>query len=247
MSTLSSIRFPARARSTATLFLAACSCVTAVFAQDPTSAPKPQAPTAAAAAPVYVAMTTNMGTFYLELNAEKAPISVQNFVQYAKDGFYNGTLFHRVIKTFMIQGGGFTPDLKEKPTKTPIKNEWTNGLPNARGSISMARTSAPDSATSQFFINTVDNKFLDEPRGGAAYAVFGKVIKGIEVVDAIAAVSVQQSSISEAAPKTQVVIEKVEVLSGPPAADAPTLPPVAPTAAAPAAPASAAPAAPKAP
>ncbi|MSQ89834.1 MAG: peptidyl-prolyl cis-trans isomerase [Phycisphaerales bacterium] len=186
---------------------------------------KPAAPVAAApcAAPVFVAMTTTKGTLYLELNAEKAPITVANFVAYAKDGYYNGTIFHRVIKSFMIQGGGHTADMAEKTHKAPIKNEWTNCLTNDRGAIAMARTNEPDSAAAQFFINTVDNKMLDVPRGGAAYAVFGKVVTGMDVVDAIAAVAVGQSKGMGDVPKETITITKVEVLSGPPAADAPTL------------------------
>lgn len=196
----------------------------------------PPAPAATAPAPqskpVFVAMTTSKGIIYLELNSAKAPVTVENFVGYVNDGFYNGTTFHRVIKTFMIQGGGFTPDMQQKQTKAPIVNEWKNGLPNVRGSISMARTNAPDSATSQFFINTVDNKMLDMPRGGAAYAVFGKVIKGMEVVDAIAAVKTGQSHGMGDVPVDTVTIEKVEVIANPPAPDAPVAPaaPAAPTA-----------------
>jgi cyclophilin family peptidyl-prolyl cis-trans isomerase len=180
-------------------------------------------------------MTTSKGVIYLELNAAKAPISTENFVSYTKEGFYNGTIFHRVIKTFMIQGGGFTADMKQKATKAPISNEWQNGLPNSRGAISMARTNEPNSATSQFFINTVDNKMLDQPRGGAAYAVFGKVIKGMDVVDAIAAVPTGPSSGMGDVPKTVVTIEKMEVLAGPPAMDAPAAP-AAPAPTTPAAP-----------
>lgn len=134
-----------------------------------------------------ILMQTSAGDFTLELDGEKAPISTLNFVQYVKDGYYKGTIFHRVISNFMIQGGGMTADFSDKRQgqRPPIKNEWRNGLKNVRGSIAMARTSDPDSATSQFFINVVDNDFLDQPRGGAAYAVFGKVISGMDVVDKI--------------------------------------------------------------
>jgi cyclophilin family peptidyl-prolyl cis-trans isomerase len=221
-------------RSAAALFVAIAAIANIATAQD-TKPAAPSAPTTSAA-PVYISMTTSKGVIYLELNAAKAPISTENFVNYTKEGFYNGTIFHRVMKTFMIQGGGFTADMKEKKTKAPIKNEWQNGLPNSRGAISMARIDAPDSATCQFFINTVDNKMLDQPRGGAAYAVFGKVIKGMDVVDAIAAVPTGQSSGMGDVPKTVVTIEKMEVLAGPPAMDAPAAPatpapttPVAPT------------------
>ena len=209
-------------RSAAALFVAIAAIANTATAQD-TKPAAPSTPTTSAA-PVYVSMTTSKGVIYLELNAAKAPISTENFVNYTKEGFYNGTIFHRVIKTFMIQGGGFTADMKQKTTKAPISNEWQNGLPNSRGAISMARTNEPNSATSQFFINTVDNKMLDQPRGGAAYAVFGKVIKGMDVVDAIAAVPTGQSSGMGDVPKTVVTIEKMEILAGPPAMDAPAAP-----------------------
>jgi len=198
-------------------------CLAAAQQAAPTPSPTPGGPPTAA--PVYAAMTTSKGTIYLELDAAKAPISVENFVTYAKDGFYSGTIFHRVIKGFMIQGGGHATDMKLKPTREPIKNEWNNGLKNVRGTISMARTNAPNSATSQFFINTVDNAMLDQPRGGAAYAVFGKVVRGMDVVDAIADTPTGRSEGMADVPKTQVVIEKVEILPGAPAADAPTLKP----------------------
>lgn len=142
---------------------------------------------------VYVSMKTSMGDIVIELDRAKAPISVANFLSYVDKKQYDGTIFHRVIKDFMIQGGGFTADMKEKSTDKPIKNEWQNGLKNKRGTIAMARKGAgpdsPNSATCQFFINTVDNGFLDQPqRDGAAYAVFGKVVKGMETVDKIRAV-----------------------------------------------------------
>jgi len=134
-----------------------------------------------------VTLETSLGNIVLELDIEKAPISTANFLQYAKEGFYNGTVFHRVMPNFMIQGGGMDKDLNKKTAgmHSPIKNEWQNGLKNVKGTISMARTSAPDSATSQFFINVVDNASLDTPRGGAAYAVFGKVVEGMDVVEKI--------------------------------------------------------------
>jgi len=134
-----------------------------------------------------IKLDTSLGAITIELDGEKAPISTLNFVRYATEGFYNGTIFHRVIPTFMIQGGGYTPDMEEKKNglHASIKNEWTNGLKNNRGTIAMARTSAPDSATAQFFINVVDNGMLDQPRGGAAYAVFGKVVEGMDAVDKI--------------------------------------------------------------
>jgi peptidyl-prolyl cis-trans isomerase B (cyclophilin B) len=135
-----------------------------------------------------VQMETSKGEIVLELDAEKAPISVANFLDYARAGHYDGTIFHRVIKGFMLQGGGFTPEMSQKPVKAPIKNEATNGLKNKAGTIAMARTSIVDSATSQFFINTVDNKFLDNAGLNPdkfGYAVFGKVIDGMDIVYAI--------------------------------------------------------------
>lgn len=134
-----------------------------------------------------VVLETTLGKIVLELDGEKAPISTHNFLAYVDSGFYNNTTFHRVKADFMIQGGGFTADMDEKKdgARPPIKNEWENGLKNVRGTIAMARTAAPDSGTSQFFINVVDNPALDQPRGGAAYAVFGKVVEGLDVVDAI--------------------------------------------------------------
>jgi cyclophilin family peptidyl-prolyl cis-trans isomerase len=137
----------------------------------------------------YVLMETSKGNILLELNAEKAPISTKNFLDYVASGHYAGTIFHRVIGNFMIQGGGFAVNMKEKSTSAPIKNEWQNGLKNKRGTIAMARLGGkPDSATAQFFINVVDNDMLDTPRDGAGYAVFGKVVMGMDTVDAIKAV-----------------------------------------------------------
>ena len=222
MTTLTAIHSRSFVRSAAALFVAIAAIANSATAQE-TKPAAPSAPTTSAA-PVYVSMTTSKGVIYLELNAAKAPISTENFVSYTKEGFYNGTIFHRVMKTFMIQGGGFTADMKQKTTKAPISNEWQNGLPNSRGAISMARTNEPNSATSQFFINTVDNKMLDQPRDGAAYAVFGKVIKGMDVVDAIEAVPTGDSSGMGAVPKTVVTIEKMEILAGLPAMDAPAAP-----------------------
>ena len=136
-----------------------------------------------------VKLATSEGDIVVELDAAKAPKSVANFVEYVKAGHYNGTVFHRVISTFMIQGGGMTADLKEKPTRAPIPLESRNGLTNQRGTVAMARTSDPNSATSQFFINVKDNDFLNQPqsRDGNGYAVFGKVVEGMDVVDKIKA------------------------------------------------------------
>lgn len=157
---------------------------------------------------------TNKGTITLELNETKAPETVANFVQYAKDGHYDGTIFHRVIDGFMIQGGGFTRDMNQKPTRAPVRNEAMNGLKNTRGSIAMARTSVVDSATSQFFINLVDNDFLDftapTPRG-FGYAVFGCVTDGMAVVDAIAKAKTGTRGYYENVPEDAIVIKKVTV------------------------------------
>ncbi len=158
---------------------------------------------------MYALMKTSMGDIVLELDGAKAPISTENFMKYVTDGFYDGTIFHRVIKNFMIQGGGFTADMKQKKTRDPIKNEWKNGLKNLRGTIAMARTSVPDSATCQFYINVVDNHSLDQPNGGAAYAVFGKVIAGMDVVDKIRNVATGVKGGMPDNPTTTVLIEKV--------------------------------------
>ena len=155
-----------------------------------------------------------MGTITLELDEAKAPATVANFVQYAKDGHYDGTIFHRVIDGFMVQGGGFTRDMNQKKTREPVRNEAMNGLKNKRGTIAMARTMVVDSATSQFFINLVDNDFLDfrmpTPQG-FGYAVFGKVTAGMEVVDAIAKVKTGSAGPHQNVPETPVVIRKVTV------------------------------------
>jgi cyclophilin family peptidyl-prolyl cis-trans isomerase len=136
-----------------------------------------------------VVLTTSLGEIELELDEAKAPITVKNFLQYVDDGFYDGVIFHRVIRDFMIQGGGFTPAMQQKKTRDSIQNEAANGLKNLRGTIAMARTSAPHSASAQWFINHKDNAFLDYPgQDGWGYAVFGRVTKGMDVVDKIAAV-----------------------------------------------------------
>ncbi len=161
-----------------------------------------------------VIFQTSMGEIVIELNAEKAPITVKNFLGYVESGFYNGTIFHRVIKGFMIQGGGFTADMNQKSTKAPIKNEASNGLKNDRGTIAMARTNNPDSATCQFFINHVNNSSLDYA-GGAnpGYAVFGKVIEGMDVVDKIASVKTTVRRGMSDVPVEVVTINSATVLS----------------------------------
>jgi peptidyl-prolyl cis-trans isomerase B (cyclophilin B) len=160
-----------------------------------------------------VVLTTNHGAITLELDVEKAPKSVENFVNYVKSGHYDGTIFHRVIDGFMIQGGGFDPDMKQKSTNDPIDNEAENGLKNDRYTIAMARTSDPHSATAQFFINVGDNDFLNYPGSdGWGYAVFGKVTEGEDVVDAIRAVKTGRKSMFSDVPVETVVIEKAEVV-----------------------------------
>ncbi|MEY4820415.1 MAG: hypothetical protein RLY72_67, partial [Planctomycetota bacterium] len=187
-------------------------------AQDTTTTPPVAAPTTAAVPAVaaeFAVFHTNKGDIVIEFNRAKAPISVENFVGYIKDGFFDNTLFHRVVAGFVIQGGGFDTANKQKTTKAPIANEWENGLKNDRGTLSMARTSDPNSATSQFFINLKDNAALDTPRGGAAYAVFGKVVVGMNVVDQIAAVKcTRQGGNPEAStPIEPLITTKAEMIS----------------------------------
>lgn len=157
-----------------------------------------------------VLMKTNMGDIELELYGDKAPLSVKNFLQYVDEGFYNGTIFHRVINSFMIQGGGFTSDMQQKRTHAPVKNEAKNGLKNARGTIAMARTKSPHSATAQFFINHIDNTSLDYPSFDSwGYTVFGKVTKGLETVDKIADVYTVTRYDMQNVPEKPIVIESV--------------------------------------
>lgn len=165
---------------------------------------------------VQVLMKTSQGDITLELDRERAPVSVENFLTYADSGHYNGTVFHRVIKDFMIQGGGFDQNMRQKATLPPIKNEAQNGLKNRRGSIAMARTSVVDSATSQFFINVKDNTFLDHGSRDFGYAVFGKVTAGMDVVDAIATSATGRGDI----PVEPIIIESVTVVAAPEAAPA---------------------------
>jgi cyclophilin family peptidyl-prolyl cis-trans isomerase len=162
-----------------------------------------------------VLLKTSLGDITLELDEKAAPITVDNFLQYALEGFYDGTIFHRVIADFMIQGGGLTPDMREKPTHPPIRNEAANGLRNLRGAVAMARTDEPDTATAQFFINTVNNPFLDHRRRTKedfGYAVFGWVTEGMEVVDRIASVEASSVGPHDDVPTTPVVIRSVECL-----------------------------------
>lgn len=163
-----------------------------------------------------VKLETSHGDIVIELNQEKAPNTVANFLAYVEDDFYNGTVFHRVIENFMIQGGGFTEDFSQKPTNASIENEANNGLSNVTGSIAMARTGAPHSATAQFFINTVDNNFLDfrsEDQAGWGYAVFGNVVEGMDVVNKIRAVETgSKGPFPTDAPAENVVIIKATVV-----------------------------------
>ncbi len=184
------------------LFVAACN---SEVSDAPTSSTSPR-----------VLMQTSMGDIVIELYPDKAPKSVANFLQYVDDGFYNGTIFHRVIDGFMIQGGGFTPDMEQKQTRAPIMNEADNGLRNTIGTVAMARTMEPHSATSQFYINVAMNSSLDfrekTPRGWG-YAVFGRVIKGMEVVKAIKSVPTTRVEVYRDVPATPIMIEKVSRLA----------------------------------
>ena len=157
-------------------------------------------------------LTPTGGTFELELEKQKAPVSVQNFVDYVNSGFYNNTTFHRVIPGFMIQGGGFTEQMQQKKPNPPIKNEADNGLRNTRGTIAMARTADKDSATSQFFINVADNAFLDHGQRDFGYAVFGKVVKGMDVADKISQVPTHDVGPYQNVPSKPVVILSAKVL-----------------------------------
>ena len=163
-----------------------------------------------------VKLQTNQGDIVLELNAEKAPVTTENFLKYVNNGFFDNLIFHRVIKNFMIQGGGFDPDMKQKATEAPIKNEADNGLKNEKYTIAMARTNDPQSATAQFFINTKDNDFLNftaPTAQGWGYAVFGKVVQGQDVVDKIEGVKTGNRGFHQDVPTEPVVIEKATVVS----------------------------------
>ncbi|MGH7886165.1 MAG: peptidylprolyl isomerase [Thermodesulfobacteriota bacterium] len=161
---------------------------------------------------IMVLISTNQGDIKLELDKEKAPVTVENFLSYVNEGFYDGTIFHRVIPNFMVQGGGFSEDMNQKPTKSPIKNEADNGLTNGRGTLAMARTNVVDSATSQFFINLVDNDFLNNGARDFGYAVFGKVSEGMDIVDKIAAVKTGTSGPFRDVPTEAVIINSVKVV-----------------------------------
>jgi cyclophilin family peptidyl-prolyl cis-trans isomerase len=199
---------------TALLSLALVAASFAVSAQEAQPAP---AAAPAAAASTKVRLNTNMGQIVIELNAAKAPKTVENFLQYVKDKHYDGTIFHRVIPTFMIQGGGFNADMTQKPTRAPVENEANNGLSNVRGSVAMARTMDPHSAAAQFFINVVDNPNLNhvskENGYTWGYAVFGKVVAGMDVVDAIKGVTTApKAPLPSDVPTSPVVINSAEIL-----------------------------------
>ncbi|MBK9681879.1 MAG: peptidyl-prolyl cis-trans isomerase [Betaproteobacteria bacterium] len=160
-----------------------------------------------------VRLATSAGDIVLQLEAEKTPKTTANFLQYVRDGHYDGTIFHRVIGSFMIQGGGYTPDLSQKPTRAPIPLESRTGLSNLRGTVAMARTADPNSASAQFFINVADNAFLDQPnaRDGHGYAVFGRVVEGMDVVEKIRAVPTQAQGMHQNLPVKPVILQKATV------------------------------------
>lgn len=171
------------------------------------------ASSAFAADPV-VELHTNRGVITLELDPERAPVSVENFLAYVQSGYYDGTIFHRVIDGFMIQGGGFEPGMKQKSTRSPIRNEADNGLKNKAGTVAMARTADPDSATAQFFINLVDNPALDRPRpDGHGYAVFGKVLSGMDIVHEIKNVRTGSKGFHQNVPLEDIVIERAALVT----------------------------------
>jgi len=199
-----------------------------------TAPPAPAAATAPKPAPAgpFVALDVAqgknaLGTITIALNPEKAPLSVANFLKYVRSGHYDGTVFHRVMRDFMIQGGGYTPELEERPPMPPIRNEARNGLRNSRGTVAMARTNDPDSATSQFFISVRDNHRLDFGIGGAGYAVFGEVVEGMDVVDKIAVVPTTTRGRLDNVPQVPVVIRRAHEVKAPaprPVAPAPEAP-----------------------
>lgn len=167
---------------------------------------------AALAANSHVLLSTTAGNIEIELDSQKAPVSVKNFLDYVNSGYYNNTIFHRVIPGFMVQGGGFTADMQQKTTNAPIKNEADNGLRNLRGTIAMARTAEKDSATSQFFLNVADNAFLDHGQRDFGYAVFGKVVKGMDVADKISQVQSHDVGPYQNVPSKPVVILSAKIL-----------------------------------
>jgi peptidyl-prolyl cis-trans isomerase A (cyclophilin A)/peptidyl-prolyl cis-trans isomerase B (cyclophilin B) len=184
------------------LLLAICACSSVVAFADTKACATPQ-----------VELDTNMGKIVMQLDAKKAPLSVANFEQYVKSGFYKGKIFHRVIPGFMIQGGGFDEKMAQASTKAPIKNEANNGLLNDKYTVAMARTQDPDSATAQFFINVNDNAFLNYSAANPGYAVFGKVVSGQKVVDAIAGVPTATQGMNQNVPTKAVIIKSAKMLA----------------------------------
>jgi peptidyl-prolyl cis-trans isomerase B (cyclophilin B) len=202
-------------KHTLQLFLALAASVAVLATAQAQTAAKPASSKPTPKGQNMVKFTTNYGAFTLQLDAAKAPKTVENFLQYVRDGHYNGTIFHRVIANFMVQGGGFEPGMRQKPTRAPVANEADNGLKNDLYTVAMARTSDPHSASAQFFINVKNNDFLNfsAPTGsGWGYAVFGKVTEGTDVVDKIRAVQTGQSGMFGDVPVKDVVIEKAEIL-----------------------------------
>lgn len=205
-------------------------------AQAPAAAPQPPAPTPrpAPTGPVVALEVVQgrapLGTITIELNAQKAPRSVENFLAYLRAGHYDGTTFHRVMPGFMIQGGGYTPEMEEKPTRAAIPNEARNGLRNSRATVAMARLDNPNSATSQFFVNLRDNHRLDFGIGGAGYAVFGEVIEGMDVVERIASVPTTARGPHENVPQTSVIIRRARELAPSEVPKAPAAAPAQPPA-----------------
>lgn len=199
-----------------TLAATMCLLASACFAQKASGENASAKATANTGKDATVQFTTNKGTFTVRLFADKAPKTVANFLQYVNEGFYNGTIFHRVIPDFMIQGGGFTKEMSQKPTHAPVKNEADNGLKNKRGTLAMARTSDVDSATAQFFINTVDNAFLDHRSKSSSeygYCVFGEVVSGMDVIDAIRRVPTKNAGMHQNVPAEPVIIEEAHVVN----------------------------------
>ncbi len=197
------------------LALGVVGCGSGANAGDNATGQQPSGGTTSMSANPKVLIETTKGNITVELDAVNAPNTVANIVGYVKDGFYNGTVFHRVIPGFMVQGGGMTADMSEKKGKEPIKNEANNGLKNMRGTLAMARTNAPHSASSQFFINVADNSFLNfksESPQGWGYAVFGKVVEGMDVVDAIVAVKTGNHGYHQDVPVEPVVMNKVTLV-----------------------------------
>src|SRR5262245_38679346 len=193
-----------------------CAVLALALVQDPTPSPGPEATPTPRPVPTgpTVVITTTLGPIKAVLNKEQSPITVENFLKYVRGGFYDGTIFHRVIPNFMVQGGGMTPDMQEKPTQAPIRNEARNGVRNSRGTLAMARTNDPNSATSQFFINVRDNHSLDFGIRGAGYAVFGEVVEGMDVVDRMVSVATTSKGPHENVPVTPILIKSVREVGG---------------------------------